>query len=84
MITISKVKDYINAGHDGYEVAKWLINANIAKHVPLNLNDLSDTSLVADEIDAVSDCIKEGDYKDALILAEESAVMILQDEGFDV
>jgi len=84
MITTSKLKDYIDSGHDKHKIARWLINVNIAKHVPLNLNDLSDTSLVADEVDAIVDCIDEGSYQDAINIAEESAVQILEDEGFEV
>jgi hypothetical protein len=84
MITEAKLKDYITSGHDARKIAKWLININIAKHIPLSLNDLSDTSLVAEEIDAVLECIIEGDYKDALSMAEESAYQILEDEGFEL
>lgn len=84
MITTSKLKEYVDSGHDSYKLAKWLINVNIAKHVPLNLNDLRDSSLVADEIEAIVECINSGDYKDALNIAEESAYQILEDEGFEV
>ena len=84
MITISKLKDYVDHGHDSYQLAKWLINVNIAKYVPLNLSDLSDTATVANEIEAVAECINEGDYQDALNIAEESAVQILDEEGFDL
>jgi len=84
MITTSKLKDYIESGHDKRKLARWLININIAKHVPLNLSDLSDTSLVADEVDAIVECIEGGDYQDAINIAEESAVQILEDEGFEV
>ena len=84
MITISKVQDYIDAGHDESEVARWLINLNINKYVPMELDDLSDTSTVANEVDAIVECIQERDYQDAINIAEESAIMILQDEGFDV
>jgi hypothetical protein len=84
MITTSKLKDYVDAGHDKRKLARWLINLNIAKHVPINLSDLSDTSVVAEEVDAIYDCLEEGDYDDAINMAEESAVQILQDEGFEV
>lgn len=84
MITTSKLKEYVDAGHDHRKLATWLINVNIAKHMPLNLGDLSDTSLVADEIDAVTECLQQGDYQDALNIAEESACQILEDEGFEV
>jgi hypothetical protein len=84
MITTSKLKEYIDLGHDSRRLARWLINVNIAKHVPLNLNDLSDTSLVAEETDAIAECIEEGDYQDALNIAEESAYLILEEEGFEI
>ena len=84
MITTSKVQNYIDAGHDEHEVARWLINLNINKYVPMELDDLADTSTVANEVDAIVECIQEKDYQDAINLAEDSAVSILEDEGFDV
>jgi len=30
------------------------------------------------------ECIEEGDYQDALNIAEDGAISILQDEGFDI
>lgn len=83
-ITSEKIAEYVKAGINAYEIAKWLINCHINKHVPLKLDDLSDTSTVADEVDAIVDCIEEGDYRDALNIAEDGAINILQDEGFDV
>jgi hypothetical protein len=84
MITTSKVQDYIDAGHDEHEVARWLINLNINKYVPMELDDLADTSVVANEVDAVVECIQDKDYQDAINIAEESAQIILEDEGFDI
>jgi hypothetical protein len=84
MITTSKVQDYIDAGHDEHEVARWLINLNINKYVPMELDDLADTSIVANEVDAVVECIQDKDYQDAISIAEESAQIILEDEGFDI
>lgn len=84
MITTSKLKDYIDSGHDKYKIARWLLNLYIAKHVPLSLNDLSDTSVVAEEVEAIVECIDQQDYKDAITLAEEGAINILQEEGFEV
>ena len=84
MITTSKVQDYIDSGHDEHEVARWLINLNINKYVPMELDDLADTSTVASEVDAIVECIQEKDYQDAIDIAEESAQIILQDEGFDL
>jgi len=84
MITISKVQDYIDSGHDEHEVARWLINLNINKYVPIELDDLADTSAVASEVDAIVECIQEKDYQDAINIAEESAQIILEDEGFDL
>ena len=84
MITTSKVQDYIDSGHDEHEVARWLINLNINKYVPMELDDLADTSTVASEVDAIVECIQEKDYQDAINIAEESAQIILEDEGFDI
>jgi hypothetical protein len=84
MITTSKVQDYVDAGHDEHEVARWLINLNINKYVPMELDDLADTSVVANEVDAVVECIQDKDYQDAINIAEESAQIILEDEGFDI
>lgn len=83
-ITSDKIAEYVRAGINAHEIARWLINCNINKHVPLKLDDLSDTSIVADEVDAVVDCIEEGKYRDAINIAEDGAINILQDEGFDV
>lgn len=84
MITTSKVQDYMDADHDEHEVARWLINLNINKYVPLQLDDLADTSTVANEVDAIVECLEAKDYADAISIAEDGAVAILQDEGFDV
>ena len=84
MITTSKIQDYIDSGHDEHEVARWLINLNINKYVPMELDDLADTSTVASEVDAIVECIQDKDYQDAIDIAEESAQIILQDEGFDL
>lgn len=84
MITTSKIQDYIDSGHDEHDVARWLINLNINKYVPMELDDLADTSIVASEVDAIVECIQEKDYQDAISIAEDSAVVILEDEGFDV
>lgn len=84
MITTSKVKEYIDAGHDNYDVARWLINLEISKHCPLSLDDLPDTVTVASEIEAIVECLDEGDYKDAINISIDSAQLILEDEGFEL
>jgi hypothetical protein len=84
MITISKIQDYVNSGKDTHEIARWILNVHLNKHVPFSLNDLSDNSTVADEVEAIVECIEEGDYQDALNIAEDGAISILQDEGFDI
>lgn len=84
MITTSKLKEYIEGGHDKYKIAQWLLNVNIAKHIPMTLNDLRDSSVVADEVEAIVECLEQGDYKDALNLAEEGAMLILEEEGFEI
>jgi hypothetical protein len=84
MITTSKVQDYMDAGHDAHAVARWLINLGINKHVPMQLDDLADTSTVSNEVDAIVDCLEQKDYQDAINIAQESAQIILEDEGFDI
>lgn len=83
MITTSKVKDYINSGHDHYQVAQWLINTEIHKHIPMGLEDLSDTATVGNEIEAVVECLDQGDIQDAINIAYEAAYIILEEEGFE-
>lgn len=84
MITISKVKEYIDAGHDNYEVARWLINIEISKHCPLSIDDLPDTSTVASETEAIVECLEAGDYEDAINISIEGAQLILEEEGFEL
>ena len=57
---------------------------HLGKHVPFSLNDLSDNSTVASEVEAIVECIEDGDYEDALKIAEDGAINILQDEGFEI
>ena len=83
MITVDKIKEYIDEGHDEHEVARWLINLSITKHVPMELDDLPDTSVVANEVDVIVECIQEAEYQEAINLAEDSAIAILEEEGFD-
>lgn len=84
MITISKIKDYVDSGRDLYEIAKWLINIEIYKHVPLGLEDLPDTATVGSELDAIVECLEEEDYQDAINISKDSAQLILEDEGFEL
>jgi hypothetical protein len=84
MITTSKVKDYIDSGHDYYEVARWLVNTEIHKHASVNLDDLPDTATVASEIDTIVECLEEGDYQDAINISVDGAQLILEDEGFEL
>jgi len=84
MITTSKVKDYIDSGHDHYEVARWLINTEIHKHAPIDLDDLPDTATVASEVEAIVECLEENDFRDAINLAYEEALVILEEEGFEL
>jgi len=84
MIKVEKVKEYIDAGHDHYEVANWLINIEVSKHIPLSLDDLPDTATKASEVDAIVECLEEGDYQDAINIAYEAAYVILEEEGFEL
>ena len=84
MITTSKVKEYIDAGHDNYEVARWLLNLEISKHCPLSINDLPDTATVASEMEAIVECLDTGHYEDAINISIDGAQLILEDEGFEL
>ena len=84
MITISKIQDYVDSGKDTHEIARWILNVHLGKHVPFSLNDLSDNSTVASEVEAIVECIEDGDFEDALKIAEDGAINILQDEGFEI
>lgn len=84
MITTSKVKAYIDAGHDNFEVARWLLNLEISKHCPLSIDDLPDTVTVACEIEAIVECLDAKDYQDAINIAIDGAQLILEDEGFEL
>jgi hypothetical protein len=80
----NKVKEYVEGRKDLHEIARWLINIEIHKHVPINLEDLADTSLVASEVDAIVECLQEKDYADAVNISKDSATEILSEEGFDL
>ena len=84
MITTSKVKDYIDRGQDLYEVARWLVNTEINKYVPMDLDDLPDTATVGSELEAIVECLEEGDYQDAINISMDSAQLILEEEGIDL
>jgi len=84
MITTSKVKEYVDSGQDYYEIARWMVNTEIHKHAPVDLDDLPDTATVASEIEAIVECLEQGDFQDAINISEEGARIILEDEGFDI
>jgi hypothetical protein len=84
MITISKLEEYMQANHDAHDVARWLINMQLHAHVPLSLDDLADTAVVMNEVDAIVECLLEGSYKDAIAMSADAAAVILEDEGFDL
>lgn len=80
---IKKIQDYVDSGQDYLEIARWLLNVHIHKLVPLSIDDLPDTSIVAEEIEAIVDAVKDGDYQGAINIAEDGAANILEDEGFE-
>ena len=84
MIIISKLEEYLQANHDPHEVARWLINMQLHEHVPLSLDDLSDTAVVMNETDAIVECLLEGSYKEAIAMSADAAVVILDEEDFDL
>ena len=83
-MTVEKIQDKIKAVRDLHRVARWLINTEIHKHAPIDLDDLADTSLVASEVEAVVECLESEDYEDAISISQDSAVEILLDEGFEI
>lgn len=83
-ILCTKVKRYVNEGKDLHKIASWLVNIEIHKHVPIDLEDLADTSLVASEIGAIVECLEQEEFNDAIALSRDSAAEILQDEGFNI
>lgn len=84
MITTSKVKAWVESGKDNYEIAQALVNSVISSHLPLTLSDLPDTATVGSELEAIVECLEQGDYEDAISMSVESAQLILEEEGFDL
>jgi hypothetical protein len=84
MITNTKVKAWMDAGKDNYEIAQALIDSVIGSHAPVSLGDLPDTATVASEIEAIVECLEVGDIDDAINISIESAQIILEEEGFDI
>lgn len=84
MITTSKVKAWIDAGKDNYEIAQALIDSAIGSYAPISLSDLPDTATVASEIEAIVECLEGDDIDDAINISIESAQLILEEEGFDL
>jgi len=82
-MTVQKLKNYLDSGHDHYVAAGWLINHYIGKHAPVSLQDLPDTATVGNEIEAIVECLDAGDLQDAINIAEDGAAIILEDEGFE-
>ena len=50
MTIISKIQKDVEAGVDKYKIANWLINLEIAKHIPVSLEDLPDTEVTGSEV----------------------------------
>ena len=46
----AKIKSFIDEGKALHGIASWLVNLEIHKHVSMDLEDLADTAVVADEI----------------------------------
>jgi len=79
-----QVKTKLSNGEDFVDVARWIIDQEISKHAPVSLDDLPDTGEVASEVEAVAECLEQGDIGDAFNIAEESAILILEEEGFKI
>lgn len=84
MITISKVKEYVDSGRDKYEIANWLINSELCKHLPMKLEEMPDTEVTGSEVEAVVEALEEGDYQGAINIAVDGAINILEEEGFEI
>jgi len=83
-MTVEKIQAKIATSSDLHAVARWLINTEIHKHAPVDLDDLADTSLVASEVEAIVECLEQKEYEDAMSISEDSAVEILLEEGFEI
>jgi len=84
MTIISKIQKDVEAGVDKYKIANWLINLEIAKHIPVSLEDLPDTEVTGSEVEAVVEALEEKDYQGAINIAIDGAINILEEEGFDI
>ena len=83
-ITADKIKARKAEGKDNYEIATGLIDSVISSYLPLTLSDLPDTATVGSELEAIVECLEEGDYQDAINISVDSAQLILEEEGFDL
>lgn len=64
------------------ETAVKIINNFLLRTVGMTASDLPDTSTFSNGLDVMEDDLNEGDYKEALKTATETAMEMLEDEGF--
>ena len=73
MITTSKVKAWIDAGKDNYEIAQALIDNAIGSYAPVSLSDLPDTATLADGLDEIEGLLMDEEYQIAFEEAKNTA-----------
>ena len=61
----------------------WLINHYMEEAISIPTSDLADSAIYADGIAAIEEVLEQKDYKDALVIAEDTAQEMLCDMGFD-
>jgi len=68
---------------DNTKAAVWLINHYMEEAINISTSDLADSAIYADGIAAIEEVLEQKDYKDALVIAEDTAQEMLYDMGFD-
>ena len=68
------------------ETAVFLVNYFLRKetHNGITLNELPDTSTLANGIDSIEECFDDQDFAGAVNIARETAQDMLEDEGFEI
>lgn len=64
------------------QTAKKMIDQILTKRIGMSSEDLSDTATFADGLDDIESLLDEGDFDAAFSCAKDTALMMLDDEGF--
>ena len=68
---------------DNTRAAVWLINHYMEESISICTGDLADSAIYADGVAAIEEVLGQKDYKDALVIAEDTVQEMLYDMGFD-